>query len=103
MYKGTTPTFTLTLPETVDLSTASNVYVTFKKNDVILTKTGEDLSIDRNTVSVFLTQEETLAFPDGQIRLQINWTYVEGNTMKRACSEVANVYFQQNLKPEVLE
>lgn len=28
MYKGITPTFTLTLPEDIDLSFASHIYVT---------------------------------------------------------------------------
>lgn len=38
MYQGTTPTFTLTVPETVDLTTAHNVYVTFAQGHKKLTK-----------------------------------------------------------------
>ena len=48
MNKGNTPTITLTLPDTVDLSQATNVYVTFKDREHKLTKTGADLAIDEN-------------------------------------------------------
>lgn len=48
MYRGTTPTFTMTLPEEIDLSNADNVYVTFSgKDSVLLTKGTEDLQIKR--------------------------------------------------------
>ena len=103
MYKGTTPTFTFTLPETVDLGDATNVYVTFAKGDGtdFLRKTGQDLTIDENTVSVYLTQQETLAFPRTAM-IQINWTYVEGTLTKRACSEVKKIQLKDNLEREVL-
>lgn len=104
MYKGTTPTFTLTLPEEVDLTQASNVYVTFTRKDksILLNKTGSDLEIDANTVSIYLNQEETLKFPEGHILIQINWTYTEGTTVKRACSEQASVYIKGNLYEAVI-
>ena len=104
MYKGTTPTFTLTLPESVDLTAATGVYVTFAKKDGtdLLQKTGEDLDIQTNVISVFLTQEETLAFPTGGVLLQVNWTYREGGLSKRACSEVKLINLQRNLEDEVL-
>lgn len=104
MYKGITPTFTLTLPEDVDLSFASNVYVTLgRKGNAILQKTGQELGIDSNVISVFLTQAETLALPTGQVQIQVNWTYQEAGVAKRACSEIAVTYWKGNLEPEVLE
>lgn len=103
MYKGTTPTFTLTFPQTVDLTGASNVYVTFSAPDrtEILTKTGADLNIDVNVIEVFLTQEETLKMPCSCL-LQVNWTYTEGGVVKRACSDLVTIINQSNLKNEVL-
>lgn len=103
MYKGTTPTFTFTLPETVDLEQATNVYVTFARGDGtdFLRKTGQDLAIEANTVSVYLSQQETLAFPK-TARIQINWTYAEGGLTKRACSEIKTIQLKDNLEREVL-
>ena len=103
MYKGITPTFTLTLPESVDLSTATNVYVTFadRKGTALARKTGDELEIDENVVSIYLDQSETLKFP-GTIYIQINWTYNEGERVKRACSEIVSAQFSNNLEPRVL-
>lgn len=104
MYKGITPTFTLTLPEDIDLSFASHIYVTLgRKGKAILQKTEEDLDIDANIVSVFLSQEETLALPAGQVQIQINWTYLEAGSTKRACSDIATTYWKGNLEAGVLE
>lgn len=97
MVKGTTPTFILTLQD-ADL-TDSTVYVTFKQDELLLTKSGSDLTIEQNVVSVFLTQEETLKFQRGNLYIQVNWTFDNG---KRACSEVALVKVDNNLFNGVL-
>lgn len=62
MVRGTTPTYILTLPQEIDLSVADDIYVTFsnKQYQILLTKSGDDLEIEANTIKVFLTQEETL-------------------------------------------
>lgn len=105
MYKGTTPTFTLTFPDGVDFTQASEIVVTFRSPRAILAeKTGDAVQItgdSNNTLAVFLTQEETLAFP-GQVMLQVNWTYEEGGIVKRACSEIAEVEVDQNLHDSVI-
>ena len=105
MVRYTTPTFQLTLPETVDLTEASNVYVTFSKasGTVIYTKSGEDIEVSAHQVDVYLTQSETAVFPTGAVRLQLNWTYQEGGEAKRACSEIASVNVTPNLLNEVVE
>ena len=66
MFKGITPTFTLTLPEEVDLGVASNVYVTFA-----------------NRGGKTLVQKK--------------------NDDKRACSEIASVFWNDSLERGVLE
>lgn len=102
MYKGTTPTFTLTFPEDISFDN-TNVYVTAAdegKNE-IWTKTETDLTVSANVIEVFLTQEETLALP-GRILMQVNWTYVEGEVTKRACSDIVSITNKRNLKNEVL-
>lgn len=103
MYKGTTPTFTLTLPDEVDLTIAQNVYVTFEKGDRELRKTGTDLVVTEHQIDVFLSQEETLSFPSGDVALQVNWTYLDGGVTKRAASNIVKVNMKTNLEDTVLE
>lgn len=104
MYKGTTPTYIFTLPEDIDLSSAESVYVTFAKSnyEVILTKQDDELEVSANTVSVYLTQEETLDFPRSEILIQINWTFEEDGETKRACSEIVRDQTHRNLINEVI-
>lgn len=103
--RGTTPTYRLILQDTtIDLAEANDVYVTFAdgKYNKIIEKTGSDLYIDGNTVEIFLTQEETLKLPSGEILVQINWTYQEGTTIKRAASQIVRTTSARNLKNEVI-
>ena len=104
MYKGTTPTYIFTLPEDIDLSSAESVYVTFAKSnyEVILTKQDDELEVDANTVSVYLTQDETLEFPRSEVLIQINWTFKEDGETKRACSEIVHDRTHRNLINEVI-
>lgn len=104
MFKGTTPTYTFTLPEDIDLSSAESVYVTFSKTNYenILTKQDDELEINGNIVSVYLTQDETLEFPKGDILIQLNWLYADGNETKRACSEIVTDRVKRNLVNEVI-
>ena len=93
---GTTPTFTMAFPQesVVDLTDAANVYVTFSCNRTTLTKTGTDLQIAQKAVSVFLSQTETLAFPNGAVDIQVNWTTADG---KRMASDVVTYTFNRQL------
>lgn len=105
MYKGTTPTFTLTLPEEIDLLQADSVYVTLTtdRRKLLLEKTQDDgLTITANAIDVFLTQQETLAMPTGTVLLQVNWTYQEAGVAKRACSDVVRISWENNLHGEVI-
>lgn len=100
MVRGTTPTFKLILnDDTVDLTTATKVYVTFSQNGIKLTKS-EDLEILEKEVDVYLSQEETLAFVLSSVEIQINWIYGDG---KRACTNIVRVPVGRNLISEVLE
>lgn len=106
MYTGTTPTYTLTLNnDNINLEEATNVYVTFAREnrEVIVQKQTSDLEIDGNTINVFLTQEDTLRFPNEKVLLQVNWTYEEGSIVKRACSKITSINVSRNLLEEVVE
>ena len=103
MVRYTPPTFTLTLPETVDLTAASEVFVTFARanGSEVMTKTGDEIEVSEHEVNVFLSQAETARFL-GTVRLQLNWIYNEGGVVKRACSEIASVNVTGNLLDEVI-
>lgn len=98
--RGTTPTFTLTFTDNaLDLTTASEVYVTFSENGNILTKKGDDLTVAAKQIQVYLTQAETLAFKVGTVEVQANWTYSTGD---RAASEITSINITKQLLDEVL-
>ncbi len=100
MYRATTPTITFNIP--VDLTEASEVYVTFAYQGGVLTKTSESLTITTSSVAVYLSQEETLTLPVGEVTAQINWLYEEEGAIKRACSNIIKVNISRNLIDEVL-
>lgn len=105
MIIGTTPTFTLKLKRTdnVDL-THANVYVTLKQGNVLLTKTGNDITVvDNRTIQFSLTQAESLDFViDKVIELQLNWTYSSHGVTKRAATKAINISLEkQLLKQEI--
>ena len=100
--RGTTPTFRLTFPEEsgVNLTQAANVYVTFKSNGRYLTKTGSALELTERTIDVFLSQEDTLQFSVGNVKIQVNWTTPDG---LRLASHVIDTQFDENLIDRVIE
>lgn len=98
--RATTPIFTLTFTEqTLDLTQAANVYVTFSQGGKDLTKTGSDLGILPKEVSVYLSQKETLQFNEGVVRIQVNWT---GSGGTRFCSKVATIVLSEQLLKKVV-
>ena len=109
MYKGITPTIILTLPESAEILNASHVYVTIADKVKSITKQDDELTIEADTeheainISVFLTQSETLAFRKGSVMIQVNWTYIESGTSKRACSTIGKLTFADNLLNGVIE
>lgn len=99
--RGTTPTYSLILNDnTIDLTVANNVYVSFKGQYGGIEKTGDDLVISAHQVDVYLNQAETLAFTEGEIEIQINWTYADG---QRACTVIKKEKVGKNLIGRELE
>lgn len=99
LFQGTTPTFTFTLSDSIDLSTMDSVALTFCKPNYVevLTKQDSDLTINNNSVSVFLDQDETLELPRGKTLVQLNWTYTEDQKTKRDCSDILTISVRRNL------
>lgn len=101
MFRGTTPTITLSFPEGTDFTNAT-VYVSLSDSSrqEIMRLKDEDLFIENNIISLFLTQEQTLALP-WLVYIQVNWTYGANGTM-RACSNIVAFDTKRNLINEVL-
>ena len=99
MVQATTPTFVLTLPDTVDLTEPIHFYFTLRQGNIRIEKSDSDLVIDGQTISVYLSQAETLTLTPGIVKLQLNWTYANGS---RACSNIVSVNVTENLLKEVV-
>ena len=99
--QGTTPTFILTLPDTVDLTEAQNVYVTFSQGSQnSLTKSGNDIAVSAHQVDVYMTQKDTLRFRNGTVLIQMNWTFSGG---ERAATNVVSLDWDENLLQSVVK
>lgn len=70
MRQGTTPTIQITLND-IDINEMQNIYVVFEQNGYILKKESSDLKVERNIISVLLSQEETLNFKEGTCNIQL--------------------------------
>lgn len=100
MYKGTTPTLLFTTQAELDLTRATDIYITLSDMNKreLMTKSGDDLIIEAKRVGVYLTQEETLTLPQ-RIQAQINWTYPNE---KRMCSQIMILNVSDNLLNKVI-
>ena len=95
VLRGATPTVTCVFDDpTLDLTDANNVYVTFSSNLKSVTKRGEDLIVEPNRVSVFLSQKDTLGFQLDSVEVQVNWTY---DDKKRSGSSIETIAVDRNL------
>lgn len=102
MIVATTPTLRLTLPDTIDLTEADQVYVTLAENKTVITKVLGDGMIlaDKNIIEVYLSQEDTLQFKNNSMaNVQVNWTF--GNSSRHA-TKIKRISISPNLIPEVI-
>ena len=104
MYQGTTPSLVFNVLG-YDL-TSSTAYVTFKRKQELLTKSGDDLSLayddaeNYTTVICRLSQEETLAMKQGAVQVQIRFIYENGQAY---ATNKASIEIESVLWPEVIE
>lgn len=92
MRRGTTPTITINAD--LDLTDASNLFVTFKQDGVVVfEKTLSDVTVTEETVVVNLTQDETLALNTSaglqfQIRASLGDNKVASNVMQTTVEKI---------------
>lgn len=106
MINFTTPTINLTV-EGADIS-SMDVYVTLQQGAYELTKSGDDLTIQTETIgqvtntniSFTLSQEESASFkPKYSVAVQVNWINENGI---RSATEIKTIRVTPNLLDEVI-
>ena len=106
MIIGTTPTLTFKLKKNsnVNFYAVNNIYITLQQGSLTITKTGQQIEIvDTKTISITFTQAESLQFTlDKDINVQLNWTYNENGTTKRAATKVTPIKLDRQLLNEVI-
>lgn len=100
MYQFTTPTITVSIPDTVPVDTIDKLVVTIQQNSIKLEKTQDNVVLDTatNSVLIHLTQEETGAFPTGTVSVQLH--ILVGQTAYATNIMKANIY--PNIHGEVI-
>lgn len=99
MIRGTTPVHKFELPfDTADISTVRVIYA--QGNSVLLEKSTEECRLDKQSIRVRLTQEETMLF-DHRYKAQIQ-VRVLTKTGSALTSDVITVDVGKLLKDEVL-
>lgn len=80
MYRGTTPTHVFRTD--ANLEEASVLFISYKQNGkVVLEKSLEEVSIQKDIVIVNLTQTETLLFQEGIVTIQIRAKFPDGSAI----------------------
>lgn len=76
MFRGTTPTFQIELPSNINVADIDVAYLSFEEfSTKLIEKDLSDMSIDTdaNTLTVILTQEETLLLQSGTVSYQLRF------------------------------
>lgn len=100
MRRGTTPTHTFTLP--FEVSLISKLRINYAQNGVlVLVKTESDATLEGRTVSVQLSQEDTLAFKCTRgVDIQLDVLTMGGDLLK---TKIMQTSVARCLNSEVLE
>ena len=98
MIRGTTPTHIFKLP--IDTSEICKVRITYRQSGkTVLEKTEQDITMDGDTISYQLTQEESLTFGTANAELQVKVLTSSGNVM---ASNIIKLSIGEILNTEVL-
>lgn len=102
MTRGTTPVYTITIDGVDDLS-VYKLYITIRQNAKLVTYTSEDtdaVQIDGTTLTLALSQADTLTFRQGVADLQVRAVDAEGVAW---ASDIAEIEINPILKDGVIE
>lgn len=97
MRRATTPTHIFTFPDTVEVSSVTDILIIYSQcGKTILKKTLSDVTTDteKNTFNLVLSQDETLKFAPGkalvQVRAKVNETALASPMMWITVKPVLN-------------
>lgn len=77
MTRGTTPSYTITVKD-MDSLDGMSIEVDIKQGSALLQFDDDDVIIDKNTIKITLTQEQTLTLSTGSARLQVRGIRQDG-------------------------
>ena len=101
MYRGTTPTIQINVNGSDDLTSYKSIYVTFKQMpSVLIEKTKEEMSVSSDSVSITLSQEDTLKFSPGPVMIQLRAVDESGTAI---ASNITTIHAERILKEGVIE
>lgn len=98
MIKWTTPTIQINFEDNV-LDGYKQIVVSFKSTYQVLNITDEDLTIEDNSISLTLTQQQSSILGDNT-SVQVNVYYNNGT---RAATNIMQVDFGKNLLQQTME
>ncbi len=101
MYRGTTPTLNLQLETDLPLDDLDEIWVTFKgvKGEVSKNLTSSSVDPTTKTITVTLTQEDTLSLVNGPASVQVRFKTTGGLAY---ASTVENINVERILKDGVI-
>jgi hypothetical protein len=80
MFRASTPTQKFTFEFNVN-QFVDKILITYKQDKIVLEKTLEDCTIDGNSISYTLTQEETNLFSANSVRIQVRLKSKNGKVL----------------------
>lgn len=102
MYRGTTPTHTFTLPDEISPSSIKELRISYAQGcKEIFSRNVSTCSFDGQTITIKLTQEETLSFRANiDVQIQLRLLLTDGTAL---VSEMITRPLNICLNEEVLE
>lgn len=83
--RGTTPTISITIRKKdgtlLDLSetilSSFRIYIKQERKNILIKREGSDIDVDvlNSKISTYLTQEETIAFMNNPVRVEVRWLF----------------------------
>ena len=99
MRRGTTPTLRINV-KGVEVDKLTSIYLTLKQGNVELEKTNVEIDTENNRLIVDLSQEETLMFDAGGIKVQFRAILENGRAV---ASNIVLSNMNEILKEGVIE
>ena len=107
MYRGTTPNITIKINSDLDLSTMTQIWVTFKNASAEITYDIDDieLNVAEKTIALAMSQEDTLSFKSDinqANKVEVQVRFLDDNGMAYA-SNISTVTLFRILKEGVIK